>query len=111
MADRDAKDLTSNIKKLALFNFFIEFKFYSPILVIMLVNYTGKYVQAMSILAVMSLSVVIMEFPTGLLSDAIGRKKTMITGVSCNILAIVLWSFFPYYVVFLIGAFFFGTGS
>jgi MFS family permease len=111
MKDYDLKSLTSNIKKLAFFNFCIEFKFYSPILVIVLVNYTGKYLQAMSILAVMSIAVVIMEFPTGLLSDAIGRKKTMIIGAFCNVLALFLWSCFPYYGIFLTGAFIFGTAT
>jgi MFS family permease len=111
MTDYKLKGLSSNIKKLALFNFFIEFKFYSPILVIVLVNYMGTYLQAMSILAVMSLSAVVMEFPTGILSDAVGRKKTMVAGTFCNVLALLLWSCFPFYEVFLVGAFLFGTAT
>jgi MFS family permease len=65
----------------------------------------------MSILAVMSISVIIMEFPTGILSDAIGRKKTMIAGALCNVIALVLWSCFSFYGAFLAGAFIFGTAT
>ncbi|MBR6216045.1 MAG: hypothetical protein IKQ84_06495, partial [Spirochaetaceae bacterium] len=63
------KDIASNIKKLALFNFFTEVKFYSPIIVIVFNAFLGNYTTSMSILSVMSLAVIIMEFPTGILGD------------------------------------------
>ena len=61
------RDVSLNIKKLALFNFFTEVKFYSPIIVIVFNAFLGNYTTSMSVLSVMSLAVIVMEFPTGIL--------------------------------------------
>ncbi|MBQ4498037.1 MAG: MFS transporter [Spirochaetaceae bacterium] len=105
------KDIASNIKKLALFNFFTEVKFYSPIIVIVFNAFLGNYTTSMSILSVMSLAVIIMEFPTGILGDLAGKKTAAILGAMCNLIGISLWALFPVYWSFLTGAFFLGTAT
>lgn len=105
------KDISQNVKRIAFFNFFTEFKFYSPILVIVLATYTGNYVTAMSVISVMSLATVILEFPTGVLSDIVGKKTTVIIGSICNILGVLLWAIFPAYQSFLVGALLMGAAT
>lgn len=105
------RDVSLNIKKLALFNFFSEVKFYSPIIVIVFNAFLGNYTTSMSVLSIMSLAVIIMEFPTGILGDLAGKKAAAIMGAICNLIGIALWALFPVYWSFLVGAFFLGTAT
>ena len=105
------RDVSLNIKKLALFNFFTEVKFYSPVIVIVFNAFLGNYTTAMSVLSVMSLAVIIMEFPTGILGDLVGKKSAAVMGAICNLIGISLWALFPVYWSFLTGAFFLGTAT
>lgn len=105
------RDVALNIKKLALFNFFTEIKFYSPIIVIVFNSFLGNYTTSMSILSVMSLAVILMEFPTGVLGDLAGKKTATILGVICNLIGISLWALFPVYWSFITGAFLLGIAT
>ena len=105
------RDVALNIKKLALFNFFTEVKFYSPIIVIVFNAFLGNYTTSMSVLSVMSLAVIVMEFPTGILGDLAGKKTAAILGAMCNLIGISLWALFPVYWSFLTGSFFLGTAT
>jgi MFS family permease len=69
-----------NIKLLAVFNFFTDFKFYSAVLVLYFAKVTGSYTLAMSLFSVIFISSAAFEIPTGIYSDKIGRKNTVILG-------------------------------
>lgn len=79
-----------NIKLLAAFNFFTDFKLYSAILIIYFARVTGSYGLAMSLFAITMFSSAIFEVPTGIFSDLIGRKGTLLLGA----LSAVLYSIF-----------------
>ncbi len=53
---------------------------YGPIMVIYFAQVTGSYTAAASLLAVKMLSSAVFEVPTGVLSDRLGRRGTMIAG-------------------------------
>jgi MFS family permease len=53
---------------------------YGPIMVIYFAQVTGSYTAATSLLAVKMLSSAAFEVPTGMLSDRLGRRGTMIAG-------------------------------
>ncbi len=53
---------------------------YGPIMVIYFAQVTGSYTAAASLLAVKMLSSAAFEVPTGVLSDRLGRRGTMIAG-------------------------------
>ncbi|MER5625791.1 MFS transporter [Streptosporangium sp. NPDC002544] len=69
-----------NVRLLSWFNFFGDFRMYGPIMVIYFAQVTGSYTAAASLLAVKMLSSAAFEVPTGVLSDRLGRRGTMITG-------------------------------
>ena len=77
-----------NIKLLALFNFFTDFHLFSAILIIYFAQVTGSYALGMSLFSVAMVSSALFEVPTGVFSDYIGRKKTMILGAMCAVLSI-----------------------
>lgn len=97
-----------NIKLLALFNFFSDFHLYSAILIIYFAKVTGSYALGMSLFSVAMVSSALFEVPTGVFSDFIGRKKTIILGAICSILAIIFYAIGTNYLVLFVGALFEG---
>lgn len=97
-----------NIKLLALFNFFTDFRLYSAILIIYFAKVTGSYALGMSLFSVAMVSSALFEVPTGIFSDYIGRKKTMVLGAICAVLSVVFYAIGISYWILFIGALFEG---
>ena len=97
-----------NIKLLALFNFFTDFKLYSGILIIYFAKVTGSYALAMSLFSVVSVSSALFEVPTGVFSDMIGRKKTILFGALFATLSAICYAIGSSYWPLFVGALFEG---
>ena len=97
-----------NIRLIALFNFFTDFHFYSAILIIYFARVTGSFALAMSLYSVAAVSSAFFEVPTGVFSDYLGRKKTIILGAICAILSISFYAIGLNYWILFIGALFEG---
>ncbi|GAA3933025.1 MFS transporter [Actinoplanes auranticolor] len=86
-----------NIRLLSWFNFCGDFRLYGPIMVIYFAQITGSYTAAASLLAVKMLSSAAFEVPTGVLSDRLGRRGTMIAGAVVMVAAHVGYAGAPGY--------------
>jgi MFS family permease len=75
-----AHPVPRNARLLSWFNFCGDFRLYGPIMVIYFAQVTGSYTAAASLLAVKMLASAAFEVPTGVLSDRLGRRGTMIAG-------------------------------
>lgn len=93
-----------NIKLLAIFNFFTDLKFHSAILILYFVHVTGSFALGMSIFAVVQLFAALFEIPTGIFSDFLGRKKTLIIGASIAVLSAILYAIGINYWYLFLGA-------
>lgn len=93
-----------NVKLLALFNFFTDFKFHSAILVLYFAKITGSYVLAMSLFSVTMVFSSLCEIPTGVFSDFIGRKKTVVLGALSATIAAIFYAIGIGYWFLFIGA-------
>lgn len=89
--------LHKNIKLLAWFNFFTDFKLYAPVAIIYFARVSGSYALGMSIFAITQLAAAIFEVPTGILSDYIGRRKTVIYGAISSVIFVIFYSFGSYW--------------
>lgn len=74
-----------NVLLLSLIQFFNQINFYSVIIILYFTDITGSYMLGMSIFSITTISTAILEIPTGILSDKIGRKKTIVIGSICSI--------------------------
>lgn len=101
--------MTRNIRLLSWFFFFLDFKLYFPILILYFSEITGSLALGMSIYSATFLSQALLEVPTGIFSDMVGRKKTFILGAIFSILAVLLYASGLNYWVILIGGIFEGT--
>lgn len=97
-----------NIRLLALFNFFTDFRLYTAILIIYFAKITGSYALAMSLFSIAMVSSALFEVPTGVFSDYLGRKNTMIAGAICSVLSVVFYAIGMNYWMLCIGALFEG---
>lgn len=97
-----------NIKILKWFNFFSEFKLYAPISIIYFSQVTGSFALGMSIFSIAMVSSAFFEIPTGIFSDRIGRRKTVIWGAIAAVLCGVFYAIGQSFYVLAIGAVFEG---
>lgn len=81
-----------NIRLLGLFNFFLDLKFHSAVLIIYFARVTGTYALATSLFSVVMVSAAFFEVPTGIFSDKIGRKKTVMLGAISATLSAILYA-------------------
>lgn len=93
-----------NIKILTWFNFLTDFRFYAPIAIIYFTKVTGSYALGMSVFSIAMISSAILEVPTGIFSDYIGRKKTVILGSIASVVCIVLYAIGGSYLMLVLGA-------
>lgn len=98
--------MKNNIKLLAVFNFFTDLKFHSAVLILYFAKVTNSFTLGMSIFSVVMISSAIFEVPTGIFSDLIGRKKTVVLGALSAIISAILYALgYSYWILFIGAAF------
>lgn len=93
-----------NIKLMAWFNFFTDFKLYGPLAIIYFSQATGSYALGTSIFSAVMISSALFEVPTGILSDFLGRKKTLTLGALTSTISIIFYAMGFSFFVLLFGA-------
>jgi MFS family permease len=97
-----------NVRLLAWLNFLAEFRLYGPIAILYFAQVSGSYAAGMSIFSAAMLSQSFFEVPTGVFSDLIGRKKTVVCGACASVLSLVFYAIGGAYLALLVGAIFEG---
>jgi MFS family permease len=82
-----------NIRLLNTFNFCSDFRIYAPIAVVYFAHVTGSYALAVLLFSIAKISSTILEVPTGLISDRVGRRLTIIAGQAASILSVGCYAF------------------
>lgn len=78
-----------NLKLLAAFHFFTDLDFLAPVGAIYFAHVTGSFALGMSVISWMMIFSALFEVPTGIFSDRIGRKNTIICGTVSSLLSAV----------------------
>jgi MFS family permease len=103
--------MPGNIKLLYLINFFSALSSFSAIIVIYFVHITGSYTSAMTLLGSGKLFQAILEIPTGVFSDLIGRKNTTILAYFIGLIAIIFYAIGQNFWILMLGVFFGGLAG
>lgn len=93
-----------NITLLTWFNFFTDLRLYAPIAIIYFAQVTGSYALGMSVFSIVFISSALFELPTGIISDYIGRKKTLMLGAFAAVLYSIFYAAADSYMFLIIGA-------
>lgn len=99
-----------NLRLIGWFNFWGEFRPYGPIAILYYAQVSGSYALGMSIFSAAQLAQSIFEVPTGVLSDMVGRKQTVVYGSVAALLALGCYALGGSYWALLAGALFEGLG-
>lgn len=97
-----------NVKLLGWFNFCMEFRLYGPFIAIYFSQVTGSYALGMSIFSVATLTGSLLEVPTGIFSDRVGRKKTIVFGAAAGVASVTFYAIGSAYWALAVGAMFEG---
>lgn len=102
--------LHKNIRLLTFFNFFLDFRLFAPVAILYFQQITGSFALGMSVFSVVFLSSAVLEIPTGVFSDKIGRKKTIVLGTIATTLGLIFYALGSSALILYIGAVFEGLG-
>lgn len=97
-----------NVKLLFWFNFLNDFRPYSSVATIYFAQVTGSYALALSVYSLAHIASAVLEVPTGVLSDMVGRRRTTIFGALASTFALVFYALGGSYSVLACGAVFDG---
>tara|TARA_Y100000310_G_scaffold343467_1_gene451226 strand:+ start:3197 stop:4375 length:1179 start_codon:yes stop_codon:yes gene_type:complete len=94
----------NNINLMYLFQFFRNLHFISGVLVPFFLNW-GKisFTQIMLLQSVFVISVFFLEVPTGAVADYFGRKLSLTLSAIINGLAVLIYSAYPNFYIFILG--------
>jgi MFS family permease len=99
------KPVKRNITLLYWFNFLTDFRLYGPFAIIYFSEIAGSYVLGMAVFSITQLTSAFFELPTGVLSDRIGRRKTIILGAFFSSAAILCYAIAPGAAILFLGGF------
>jgi len=97
-----------NVKLMSIFNFLIGFNLFWPIAIIYFSKVSGSFTLGASILGIIMLAATVFELPTGVLSDLVGRKYTIVLGTWARVFAFLFYAIGLSYWFLVIGAIFEG---
>lgn len=97
-----------NLKLLNSIEFFSKFVLFQGILAVYYASVTGSYVEAMLVFSLVFLSAAVFELPTGIFSDYIGRRNTVILYALANACGMYLYFAANDITLLLVGALFEG---
>jgi len=102
--------IARNLTLLGWFNFWADFRPYGPIAILYFAGISGSYALGMSVFSVTMLAQSLFEVPTGVLSDMVGRKRTVVYGAVAGVFSLTFYAIGGTYLALLAGAVFEGLG-
>jgi MFS family permease len=97
-----------NIRLLTAFNFCNDFRVYAPIMVVYFQQVTGSFALATLALAIAKIASSAFEVPTGVFSDLVGRRLTLLFGQIASVASIALYALGTDFALLATGAVFEG---
>lgn len=93
-----------NVQRLAWFNFCLDFRIYGAVTILHFAEVVGSYALGLSVFSIQTIASSLLEVPTGVFSDFIGRKMTLVFGQLASVLALVSYAIAGSFLVLAIGA-------
>ena len=103
--------VANNFRLLRWFSFFYSFRPYMAISILYFSQVRGSYTLGFAVLSVAAIASSLLEIPTGIFSDRVGRRKTVIFASVVWFIALVTYAFANSFAILAIGAIFQGLGQ
>jgi MFS family permease len=86
-------EVRRNIRLLSAFSFCNDFRVYAPIILVYFAQVTGSFALATLVLSITKIASSAFEVPTGVFSDFVGRKLTIVLGQAASVAAVSCFAF------------------
>ena len=93
-----------NVALLGAFNFCNDFRVYAPIMVVYFAQVTGSFALGTLVFSTAKIAACIFEVPTGVFSDRIGRRHTLLLGQFASLASIASYAVADGFAVLAFGA-------
>src|SRR3989338_1720202 len=93
-----------NVKLLKIFNFLIGFSLFAPLAIIYFSKVSGSFTLGTSVFGIIMLASAVFEVPTGIWSDKVGRKYTVVLGSWARVAAFIFYAIGLSYLWLVVGA-------
>lgn len=93
-----------NIRLLALHNFFIDFRPYFAIAILYFQSITGSFALGMAVFTIVMVSSAVWEVPTGIFSDIIGRRASIMLGSVASMVSVFFYALSDGFWLLAVGA-------
>jgi len=93
-----------NLRALGAFNFCNDFRVYAPITVVYFTSVTGSFALGTLLFSIAKIAAVLFEVPTGVFSDRIGRRLTLLLGQFASLASIASYALGHGFEVLTLGA-------
>lgn len=97
--------------KFCLYGFLKNLKFFEPFLMLFFLDKGISFLQIGTLYAIREISINIIEIPSGVLADMLGRKKTMMTSFIAYIVSFVVFYYSTNYIWLAIAMLLFSLGD
>ncbi|MEJ1970597.1 MAG: MFS transporter [Rhizomicrobium sp.] len=81
-----------NIRLLSAFSFCNDFRLYAPVMVVYFAGVTGSLALATLLFSIAKIAWSVFEVPTGVFSDFLGRRLTIVLGQAASVVSIALYA-------------------
>jgi MFS family permease len=109
MAQQFKKDL--QFYKFCMYGFLKNLRFFEPFLVLFFLEKGLTFLDIGTLYAIRQISTNILEIPTGVVADSMGRRRTMIASFISYIISFMIFNFSSEYSFFMVAMIFFSFGE
>jgi MFS family permease len=103
--------MIKNIRLLYVHNFLVDFRLQDAFRPIYFAQITGSYTLAMAVFSAAWMTSALVDIPTGVLSDKMGRKFTIVLASACSTMGIATWAFSAHSAGLFLGSIFCGLSE
>jgi len=97
--------------KFCLYGFFKNLKFFDPYLILFFLDSGLSFLEIGVLLSVREIVTNLVEIPSGMVADVVGRRRAMLFSFACYIISFLIFFLFPVYGMFVLAMVFFGFGE
>ena len=97
--------------KFGLYGFFKNLRFYESFLILFFLEKGIDYLKIGLLYSIREITIAILEIPSGLIADVLGRKKTLITSFLLYILSFITFYFSQHYFLMVVAMVFFAIAD
>ncbi|MCK4662852.1 MAG: MFS transporter [Bacteroidales bacterium] len=97
--------------KFCAYGFLKNLRFFEPFILLFFLDAGLSYLQIGILYSIREITTSILEIPSGIIADAIGRRRSMVFCFVCYIISFIIFYFSNSYILFIVAMFVFAIGA